>query len=51
MLESNNEIRKRVKELETNSEVNFNEYTKCKNDLEHLYVKIAEVVKARSKCQ
>ena len=46
-------IRKKLKELESNlnSGANFNEYTKCKKDLEIIYQGIAEGVKIRSKCQ
>ena len=47
------ELEKKLKELESNlnSEANFNEYTKCKNDLQRIYERIAEGVKIRSKCQ
>ena len=45
------ELEKKVKELESNSEVDFNEYTKCKKDLELIYEGTAEGVKTRSKCQ
>ena len=47
------ELEKKLKELESNlnSEANFNEYTKCKNDLELIYERIAEGVRIRSKCQ
>ena len=43
----------KLKELESNlnSEGNFNEYTKCKNDLELIYERIPEGVKIRAKCQ
>ena len=45
--------KKKLKELESNlnSEANFNEYTKCKKDLEFIYERIAEGVKIRSKCR
>ena len=45
------ELEKKLKELESNlnSEANFNEYTKCKKDLELIYERIAEGVKIRSK--
>ena len=45
------ELEKKLKELESNlsSEANFNEYTKCKKDLELIYERIAEGVKVRSK--
>ena len=36
-------------EFNVNSEANFDEYAKCKNDLELIYERIAEVVKIRSK--
>ena len=47
------ELEKKLKELESNlsSEANFNEYTKCKKDLELIYERIAEGVRIRSKCQ
>ena len=47
------ELEKKLKEFESNlnSEVNFNEITKCKNNLELIYDKIAEDIKIRSKCQ
>ena len=47
------ELEKKLKELESNlsSEANFNEYTKCKNDLELIYERIAEGAKIRSKCR
>ena len=47
------ELEKKLKELESNlnSEASFNEYTKCKKDLELIYERIAEGVKIRSKCQ
>ena len=47
------QLEKKLKELESNlnSEANFNEYTKCKKDLELIYERIAEGVKIRSKCQ
>ena len=46
------EIRKfAIFESNLNSEANFNEYTKCKKDLELIYERIAEGVKIRSKCQ
>ena len=47
------ELEKKLKELESNlnSEANFNEYTKCKNDLQRIYERTAEGVKIRSKCQ
>ena len=37
------ELEKKLKELESNlnSEANFNEYTKCKKDLELIYERIA----------
>ena len=34
-----------------NSEASFNEYTKCKKDLELIYERTTEVIKIRSKCQ
>ena len=37
--------------LTLSSETNFNEYTKCKKDLELIYKNIAESIKIRSKCQ
>ena len=47
------ELEKKLKELESNlnSEANFNEYTKCKKDLELIYERIAEGVRITSKCQ
>ena len=47
------ELEKKLKEFESNlnSEASFNEYTKCKKDLELIYERIAEGVKIRSKCQ
>ena len=47
------QLEKKLKELESNlnSEANFNEYTKCKKDLELIYERIAEGVKIRSKYQ
>ena len=44
-------IRKKLKELESNlsSEANFNEYTKCKKNLELIYDRIAEGTKIRTK--
>ena len=47
------ELEKKLKELESNlsSEANFNEYTKCKKDLELIYERIAEGVRIRNKCQ
>ena len=44
-------IRKKLKELESNlsSEANFNEYTKCKKNLELIYDRIAEGIKIRTK--
>ena len=47
------ESEKKTKELESNlnPEANFNEYTKCKKDLELIYERIAEGVKIGSKCQ
>ena len=47
------ELEKKLKELESNlsSEANFNEYTKCKKDLELIYERIDEGVKIRSKFQ
>ena len=47
------ELEKKLKELESNlsSEANFNEYTKCKKDLELIYERIAEGAKIRSKCR
>ena len=47
------ELEKKLKELESNlnSEANFNEYTKCKKDLELIYERIAEGIKIRSKRQ
>ena len=46
-------MEKNLKELESNlnSEINLNEYTKCKKDLELIYERITEGVKIRSKCQ
>ena len=46
-------IRKKLKELESNlsTEANFNEYTKCKKNLELIYDRIAEGTKIRSKSQ
>ena len=45
--------RKKLNRLESNlnSEVSFNKYTKCKNDFELIYYKIADGVKIRIKCQ
>ena len=47
------ELEKKLKELESNlnSEPNFNEYTKCKKELELIYERIAGGVRIRSKCQ
>ena len=46
-------LEKKLKELESNlkSDANFNEYTKCKKDLELIYERIAEGVRIRSKCR
>ena len=43
------ELEKNLKELEPNlnSEVNFNEYAKCKKDLQLIYERIAEGVKIK----
>ena len=51
--ESQCKLEKKLKELESNlnSEANFNEYTKCKKDLELNYERITEGVRIRSKCQ
>ena len=48
---SQSELAKKLKELKSklNSETNFNEYKKCKKDLELIYERIAEGVKIRSK--
>ena len=47
------ELERKLKELESNlnSDANFNEYTKYKDDLELIYERIGEVVKIRSKYQ
>ena len=51
--EANVSYKKKLKELESNlnSKANFNEYTKCKRGFEHIYERIAEGTKIRSKCQ
>ena len=47
------ELAKKLKKLESNlnSEANFNEYAKCKKDVELIYERAAEGVKIRIKCQ
>ena len=40
----------KTRESNLNSEENFNEHTKCKNDIELIYNKNGEGVKIRSKC-
>ena len=53
MKRSQCELQKKLEELEfnLNSEENFNEYAKCKKDLELIQERIAEGVKIRSKRQ
>ena len=53
MKRSQCELEKKLKELGSNlnSEENFNEYAKCKKELERTYERIAEGVKITSKCQ
>ena len=47
------ELEEKLKELESNlnSEANFNEYGKCKKDLDLIYERISEGVQIRSKYQ
>ena len=46
-------LEKKLKKFDSNlnSEANFDEYTKCKKDLEIIYERISEGVKTKSKCQ
>lgn len=43
----------KLKELEAKlkSEKNFNDHTKCRNDIEYIYENAVEGVKIKSKCQ